>query len=153
MPGNPRSTLAIAGHPLHPMLVPLPLGLLVGAFVSDLACWRSGWGGFADFSTWLIGGGLATALLAAVAGLTDLVSEPRIRALSKAWWHMAAMVLAVMLSIANFAIRLHDGAAALPAGLALSAMVAVLLAFGGWMGGEMVFRHRVGVREPGAREP
>lgn len=34
---NPHSTAAIAGHPLHPILVTLPIGFLIGAFLSDLA--------------------------------------------------------------------------------------------------------------------
>jgi uncharacterized membrane protein len=154
MPTNPRSTFAIAGHPLHPLLVPLPIGFLVGALLTDLAYWQTAWAGFAYFSAWLIGAGIVTALLAAAAGFTDFVGEPRIRALRKAWWHMGGNLLAVVLSIVNFALHMRDGAAAvLPAGLTLSAIVVVLLAFNGWMGGEMVFRHRVGVREPAAGEP
>jgi len=31
-----RSTASIAGHPLHPMLVPFPIAFLVGALASDL---------------------------------------------------------------------------------------------------------------------
>jgi uncharacterized membrane protein len=46
---NPRSTASIAGHPIHPMLVPFPIAFFVGAFVTDLLFWRSlftGWKGW-----------------------------------------------------------------------------------------------------------
>lgn len=65
MPENPRATLRIAGHPRHPMLVPLPIGFLVGAFLSDAAYVLTSWASWAYFSTWLIAAGIATALLAA----------------------------------------------------------------------------------------
>ena len=154
MPANPRSTFAIAGHPLHPLLVPLPIGFLIGALLTDIGYWQSGRMEFAEFSAWLIGAGVVAALLAAVAGFTDFVGEPRIRALRQAWWHLFGNLLAVALSIVNFVVRLGDApAAVLPTGLALSAIVVVLLLFNGWMGGEMVFRHGVAVRGPEAGEP
>jgi uncharacterized membrane protein len=34
-----RSTAAIFGHPIHPMLVVFPIGFLVGALATDLAFW------------------------------------------------------------------------------------------------------------------
>lgn len=143
---NPRSTFRIAGHPIHPMLVPLPIGLLVGAFATDIAYWQSGWASWAYFSSWLIGAGIVTALLAAVAGFIDFFGEPRIRAIRKSWWHMFGNLTAVLLSVANFIVHLRDGAAAvLPWGITLSAVVTLLLLFNGWMGGELVFRHRVAV--------
>jgi len=154
MSPNPRSTFAIAGHPVHPMLVPLPIGFLVGALLTDLAYWQSARMEFAEFSAWLIGAGVVAALLAAVAGFTDFAGEPRIRALRPAWWHLFGNLLAVALSIVNFLVRLGDApAAVLPTGLALSAIVVVLLLFNGWMGGEMVFRHGVAVRGPETGAP
>jgi uncharacterized membrane protein len=33
---NPKSTASIAGHPLHPMLIPFPIALFVSVFVCDL---------------------------------------------------------------------------------------------------------------------
>jgi uncharacterized membrane protein len=34
---NPKSTLSIAGHPIHPMLVPFPIAFFVTTLVCDLA--------------------------------------------------------------------------------------------------------------------
>ena len=151
---HPRSTLKIAGHPLHPMLVPLPIGFLIGAFLTDLAYWITRWASFAYFSTWLLAAGIATALLAALGGFIDFAGEPRIRQIRKAWYHMFGNLLAVVLSVINLLVHMRDGSAAvLPDGIILSTVVAVLLLFNGWMGGELVFRHGVGVHDRHEGEP
>jgi uncharacterized membrane protein len=69
---NPRSTASIAGHPLHPMLIPFPIAFFVAAFVCDLAFWQTGNTLWPTASLWLIGAGLAMAALAAVVGATDV---------------------------------------------------------------------------------
>jgi uncharacterized membrane protein len=33
---NPVSTAKIAGHPIHPMLIPFPVAFLVAALATDL---------------------------------------------------------------------------------------------------------------------
>ena len=78
---NPRSTASIGGHPIHPMLIPFPIAFFVATLVCDLAFWRSGNGDWPAASLWLLGAGVVMALLAAIAGLIDLLGEPRIRAL------------------------------------------------------------------------
>jgi uncharacterized membrane protein len=134
------------------MLVPLPIGFLVGALLTDLAYVGWGWAYFAYFSTWLIAAGIVTALLAAIAGFTDFFGDRRIRQIRKSWYHMIANLTAVLLSIVNLFIHNRDGAmAVIPTGLTLSTIVVLLLLFSGWMGGELVFRGRVGVR-PAAGE-
>jgi uncharacterized membrane protein len=145
---NPKSTLAIAGHPLHPMLIPFPVVFFVTTLVTDIAYVRTANPFWAQASTWLLGAGLVMAALAALAGLTDFLGERRIRALRPAWLHMIGNVIAVALSLANLLIRLSDTGAGLPsAALPLSAIVVLLLLFNGWMGWEMVYRHRVGVAD------
>ena len=41
MNGNPRAIASIAGHPLHVMLVPIPISCFVGTLITDIAYWRS----------------------------------------------------------------------------------------------------------------
>src|SRR5688572_1913598 len=143
---NPRSTAKFLGHPIHPMLVPFPIGFLVGAWLSDVAYWRTGDPFFATASAWLLGLAILFAAMAAVAGLTDFLGDERIRALRAAWRHMVGNVSAVILSIVNFVIRLDDPAGAVvPTGLALSTLVALILVYTGWQGGELVYRHRVAI--------
>ena len=74
---NPRSTASIAGHPIHPMLIPFPITCLVGALVTDLLYLNTDDRGFAVASHWLIGFGIGTALLAATFGLRRVVAGSR----------------------------------------------------------------------------
>jgi uncharacterized membrane protein len=95
----------------------------------------------------LIAAGIVSALLAAIAGFTDFLGEPRIRRLRVAWYHMAGNLLAVALSVINLLVHNRDGSAAvIPTGIILSAIVVLLLLFNGWMGGHLVYRHGVAVR-------
>jgi uncharacterized membrane protein len=145
---NPRSTASIAGHPIHPMLIPFPIAFFLAAFVCDLVYWGNGNSGWVTASIWLLGGGLTMAALAAVAGVIDVLGDDRIRARSTAWWHAGANVMAVLIELYNWYARYTQGeAAVLPTGLILSAIVVLLLLFSGWLGGELVYRQRVGVAD------
>ena len=148
--GNPKSTAQIAGHPLHPMLIPFPIAFFVSGFVCDLVVWRTGSPGWATASTWLIGFGLIMAALAALAGLTDFLGSARIRGLTDAWHHMLGNVLAVLIELFNWYWRYSHGQTGIvPLGLILSLVVVLILLFTGWKRWEMVYRHRVGVSSSG----
>ena len=41
----------------------------------------------------------------------------------------------------------HGSAAIVPTGLILSLIATLILLFTGWKGGEMVYRHRIGVKD------
>ena len=145
---NPQSTAQIAGHPLHPMLIPFPVAFLVATFVCDLIFWRTGNPAWSTASLWLLGAALIMAALAAVAGLIDFLGDQRIRDLGAAWHHMIGNVMAVLLSLWNWYRRYEAGdAAVLPVGLILSGIVVLILLYTGWRGWEMVYRHRVGVSD------
>ena len=149
---NPKSTAQIAGHPIHPMLIPFPIAFFVGAFVCDLAFWGGGNTMWATAALWLIGVGLIMAALAAVAGLTDFLGDAQIRGLNDAWWHAGGNVLAVVIELVNWYMRYSSGTAAvLPTGLVLSLIVVCILLFTGWKGWDMVYRGRVRIEdEPAA---
>jgi uncharacterized membrane protein len=143
---NPKSTASFMGHPLHPTIVPFPIAFFVGALVTDLLYLRHGHPFWAMVSFCLLAAGLVMAAVAALLGLTDFAGEPRIRALRAAWLHMIANVLAVVVELVNIILRWHDRAGPIAStGIYLSIVAVLLLLFSGWMGGEMVFRHRVGV--------
>ena len=144
---NPHSTASIGGHPIHPMLIPFPITCLVGAFVTDLIFLNTGDRGFATASHWLLGFGIGTALIAATAGMIDYMGDDRIRRLGVALQHMLANVAAVVISVINFAIRLNDPGDIASLGVFLSGAVVLILLYSGWLGGHMVYRHRVAVQE------
>jgi len=147
--GNPRSTAQIAGHPIHPMLIPFPIAFFVATFLVDIMFMNTMETGWVMASEWLLGAGLVMAALAAIMGMIDFAGEQRIRKLNAAWLHAGANVLAVLVSLYNFYVRYEAGAAAGigTMEIVLSGLVVLLLLFSGWLGGEMVFRHRVGMTD------
>jgi uncharacterized membrane protein len=145
---NPQSTAHIAGHPLHPMLIPFPVAFLVATLVCDLLFWNTGNAAWSTASLYLLGAALIMAGLAALAGLTDFLGDARIRNLSAAWHHMLGNIVVVLLSLWNWYRRYESGeAAVLPTGLLISLVVVLLLLYTGWRGWEMVYRHRVAVSD------
>jgi uncharacterized membrane protein len=145
---NPRSTAAIAGHPIHPMLIPFPIAFFVTAFVCDIVYWATANTQWATVAIWLIGAGVIMAALAALAGLTDVLGDRRIRALNDVWWHAGGNILIVLIQIYNWYARYSEGTdAVVPKGLILSLVVVCILLFTGWKGWEMVYRARVGVAD------
>ena len=144
---NPRSTAQIAGHPIHPMLIPFPIACFVLAFVSDIAFISNSNDFWATSSLWLLGAGLVMAGLAAIVGLVDVLGDAQIRNLTDAWLHAGANFIAVLVELYNWYLRYEQGATAVrPTGIVLSGIVVLILLFSGWKGWEMVYRHRVGVQ-------
>jgi uncharacterized membrane protein len=141
---NPRSTAAIGGHPIHPMLVPFPIVCFILTFVADI-CYVRGDTGIAVWSNWLLGIGMVMAALSAVAGLTDFLGDERVRG-PAAVKHMLANVTAVVLELVNLLARLNRPEFIASAGVYISGLVVLILIYSGWMGGELVFRHGIGVR-------
>ena len=145
---NPRSSIQIAGHPVHVMLVPFVIAFYTGAFAADLAF---AWGGhpfFARMAIWLMGAGIVMSVPAATIGFIDFLLEPKIRNLSAAWWHLGANILMSLVSITDWYLRYRDGAeTGSHEFVSLSAATFLLILFSGWMGGQMVYRHRVGIAD------
>jgi uncharacterized membrane protein len=145
---NPKSTASIAGHPIHPMLIPFPIVFFVSTFACDVAFWITGNDIWTVAANGLLGAGIIMAALAAVVGLIDVLGEPRVRALADAWWHAGGNALVVLIELYNWIARYSEGTAAvLPKGLVLSLLCVVILLFTGWKGWEMVYKHRVGIAD------
>ena len=144
---HPRSTARIGDHPIHPMLIPFPIVCFIGTLVTDIVYSRNLDAGWATASHWLLGIGLVMAALAAAAGLTDYLGDARLRGLGDALKHMLANVAAVVLEAVNLALRIHNNDFIASTGVWISAVVALILLYSGWKGGDLVFRHGVGVRD------
>jgi uncharacterized membrane protein len=144
---NPRSTASILGHPLHAMLVPIPITCFVGTLITDLVYWKTATIMWANISAWLLVVGLVVSVFAALAGVIDFFGDRRIRELKPAWIHGLGNGLALILSIFNAFVHSRDAyTSVVPTGLMLSALVVLILLVTAWTGGEMVYRHGVGVR-------
>ena len=119
---NPHSTAIIAGHPIHPMLIPFPIAFFVGTFVCDLIYWQTSSQAWAAATPWLLGAGLVMAALAAVMGVIDVFGDQQIRQLTTVWWHASANVLLVLVELlqSGFSRYQQGPAAIVPNGLLLS---------------------------------
>jgi uncharacterized membrane protein len=154
-----RTPASIAGHPIHPMIVPIPIGLWIFSLVCDLiAAAGSTNPAWQTVALYTMGGGIVGALLAAVFGLIDLISlppGPRKTALT----HMAINLGVVALFVINFWMRYSaPGKGGLTLWLSIAAIG--LLVISGWLGGKMVYEHGIGVDvapeaapRPGVRRP
>lgn len=142
-----ESRVKLLGHPIHPMLIVLPLGLLSIGVAFDVVYLVTGTDVFADVAFWNITVGIVGGLLAAVFGLIDWLAIPKdTRARRIGAWHGIGNVAIVGLFIVSWFLRAPDHAFApnlLPFLLALiGAGLALITA---WLGGELVYRLRVAV--------
>jgi uncharacterized membrane protein len=74
---NPRSTASIAGHPIHPMLIPFPIAFFTATLACDVAYWVTRNDAWPTAAMWLLGAGIIMAAVAAVVGLVDVVGDRR----------------------------------------------------------------------------
>ncbi|MEH1868797.1 MAG: DUF2231 domain-containing protein [Nostoc sp.] len=146
------STVAIAGHPLHPLSVIFPIAFLAAALGSDIGYWLTGDFFWARASLWLIGLGLAGGLLAAAIGLSDFMKIERVRKRTAGWVHLILNVAILVLSLVNFLLRWGDAESRIvPWGLLISLVVGTLTSASGWFGAELSYRHKIGVVGAGSR--
>lgn len=141
-----ESKAKMFGHPIHPMLIPFPLGLLGMAVIFDLLAVFAGQESLAGASRPMIVAGIVTGLLAAVFGAIDWAAIPAgTRAKGIATTHgLGNVIIVALFAIAWWLRRDVPGA---PSGLPLALEVIGLLGalVTGWLGGELVDRLGVGV--------
>lgn len=144
---------SIARHPIHPMLIVLPLGLFITAFLCDIALLTTGNSIYGTVAYYTIAAGIVGALLAAVPGFIDYASLRGRKVKSLGTWHMIVNLTVVVLFAINFYLRTESGLEATGGSstipFALSLIGVVMLGISGWLGGEMVYVHGVGVQPEG----
>lgn len=145
-----KSRATFLGHPVHPMLITFPVGLLVTAVIFEIIGLISGKTMWTEVAFYMIAAGFISGLLAAVFGFIDYMAIPSgTRAKSIAMMHGAGNVtMVVLFGIAWLLWQSsprHVGVA--PA--ILTFIGVAIIGFTGWLGGELVDRLGVGV-EPGA---
>src|SRR6188508_3189381 len=142
-----ESRVKLAGHPIHPMLIVLPLGLFAVGVVFDIVYLATNDATFAEVAFWNITVGIIGGLLAAIFGLIDWLAIPSdTRAKRIGLLHGGGNVVIVGLFIVSWLLRLPNHAylpGVLPAVLGIIGVVAALGT--AWLGGELVYRLRVAV--------
>jgi uncharacterized membrane protein len=144
------SRASIGGHPIHPMLIPFPIALLVFSFIADLIfLWKGNpiWRDYIAFYTML--GGIVGGAAAAIPGLIDWATLTDGATVKVANWHARVNIITLLIFVASFYLRTSGGAAWIPSMPLLPVLLSVVgvigLSIAGWLGGQLVFRHGVAV--------
>ncbi|HEX5543778.1 MAG TPA: DUF2231 domain-containing protein [Micromonospora sp.] len=142
-----ESRIKVLGHPLHPMLVMFPLALLVTAVIFDAIDFAGGPSFLGEVAYWNMLVGLIGGVLAASAGLVDLLAiPPGTRAKRVGLTHALVNSSMLLLFAGVWLVRLNADQRGAGAALFTIEVVAVAGAgLGAWLGGELVDRLGVGV--------
>jgi uncharacterized membrane protein len=141
-----ESKAKLLGHPIHPMLIVFPLGLLATAVAFDIVGLSTGDSSWFGISFWMIAAGIIGGLLAAGFGLIDWWAIPSgTRAQSVGLWHGLGNVVVVALFAVSWFLRRPTPNEPSSGALTLSFIAVVLAMVTGWLGGELVDRLGVGV--------
>ncbi|MGD9891300.1 MAG: DUF2231 domain-containing protein [Dehalococcoidia bacterium] len=145
-----RSKFSIAGHPLHPALVAVPIGLFIWALVADIVyIARDRDTVWYDIALWTGMAAIVAALIAALPGFGDyftMAMHSDARAIATT--HMILNLTTVALFVVAAVLMWDDGAldgGRLTAVVILHVVGVGLLALSGWLGGEMVYKHHLAV--------
>lgn len=148
-----RTPASIYKHPIHPMLVVFPIGLWIFSLACDLVRLAGAPGdAWTTVAFYSMIGGLIGALLAAVAGFIDLLyyrwDAAPLRKIAVT--HMAINLIVVVLYAINVGLRASEPSS-VGSSLGIPTLLSIigvgLLLVSGWLGGQMVHVHRVGVEE------
>jgi uncharacterized membrane protein len=142
-----ESRVKLFGHPIHPMLIVFPLGLLVMAVIFDILYLLTQNASFALVAFYDVAAGIIGGLIAAVFGFLDWLAIPGgTRAKRIGLLHGIGNVVVIVLFAISWLMRSGD-LNRLPSTTAfILALIGLALgAITGWMGGELVDRLGVGV--------
>ena len=140
------SRAAIAGHPLHPMMIHFPVAALLGLVATDIAYLLLADPFWARASLWLAGVGAFGGWVASMAGLVDLLTVGSIRRKITAWCHAIIAVMMLSLASLNWLLRYAGPEQGMERWAPyLSLLTAALIGLAAYLGGRLVYEHGVGV--------
>jgi uncharacterized membrane protein len=141
-----ESRAKLFGHPIHPMLIPFPLGLLATSLVFDIIHRITGNEPWAEVAYWMIVAGIIGGLAAAPFGWIDWFAIPDgTRAKAIGLQHGVGNVVVLVLFVGSWFLRRDAPDEPGTAAFVLSLVGVALAAVTGWLGGELVDRLGVGV--------
>ena len=151
----------IAGHPIHPMLIVFPLGLLIFSFICQIIflatrtqqsevlgvevsiattnIWQA-------VALYTMGGGIISALIAAVPGFIDFLSLPESRAKTIGTYHMALNLTAVVIFAIAYYLTYSSWQNYMST-FVLSIIGVAILFVSGALGGTLIYQYCVAVSD------
>jgi uncharacterized membrane protein len=148
---HPRTGLAGPyGHPLHPIMVTIPIGVWVASLIFDLAnLFGDEHESFSRGAIWLIAIGVVGALLAAILGFLDFTTlTAGTVAHRTAVIHLSINLTVVVLFVIGFIIRVNSDydRLSIPAFI-ISIIALIMLTVSGWLGGKLAYHYGVRVAD------
>lgn len=141
-----ESKSKLFGHPTHPILIALPLGLFTASLLFDALAKARKNPTNAKISRALVGVGVLSGMGAAVPGLIDYLAIPDgTRAKRVGLVHAVGNVLMLTLFAASWTKRRPDEETPSNTAIGLSLLAAAIMSGTGWLGGELVYRLGIGV--------
>lgn len=140
-----HSRAAVAGHPVHPVMIHFPVAALLGLIGTDLGYLYSGDAFWARAGLWLAGVGAFGGWIASIAGAVDLFTVREVRRMITAWCHAILAIMMLSLASLNWLQRFEAADAIYPWGLYVSLLTGGLILVTGAFGGQLVYEHAVGV--------
>ena len=149
-----RTPASLGGHPIHPMLIPFPFALWTFSLIADAIYYFGGHNSvWETVAFYTLAGGIVGGVLAAVPGIIDYFSIKDKKVSNIAAWHARANVLALLLFAGSLYLRTDSGSRIVDGSLTIPVLMSllgvILISVSGWLGGEMVYRHHVGVEDRG----
>ena len=148
------SKASIGGHPVHPMLIPFPLGLWITSFATDVFFYFHRNSSLLLISKFMIAAGIIGAVAAAVPGIIDWLAIEDKQVKKVANWHARLNIIALIIFAVSLYFRMRAGAHwvnySLRIPFLLSFLGIVLISISSWLGGELSFKHGVGTASPPA---
>ena len=141
-----ESRATLLGHPVHQMLIVFPLGLLATSVIFDVIFLANREAEMAIAAYWTQAAGIIGGLIAAPFGLIDWMRIPGgTRAKRVGAVHGVGNVIVLLLFFASWLLRTAPPDAPSAFALLLSFSGAAAAFVTGWLGGELVVRHGMGV--------
>ena len=143
------SKASIGGHPLHPILIPFPIALWSTSFATDVLYYFYRHESLPLISKFMLAAGCLGALAAAVPGIIDWLSlrDPVVKRIAD--WHARLNIIALIVFAISLYLRMRIGAHwvnyHLRIPVLLSLLGVILISISGWLGGELAYKHGVGV--------
>ena len=147
------SKATLAGHPIHPMLIPFPLALWATSFVVDILFYFLRHPTLLIVAKFMIAAGCLGAIAAAIPGIIDWLSIKNGDVKKVANWHARLNITALVVFAISLFLRMGRYSEfvghKLTIPFLLSLVGVILITISGWLGGELVFRYGMGTTPRG----